>query len=367
MHIVSIVGARPNFVKIAPIARACCGMEGVRHTLIHTGQHYDRAMSDSFFDVLGIPEPDVNLNVGSGSHGVQTGKVMIAIEPVLQELQPDWVVTVGDVNSTAAAALVAVKLGLKTVHVEAGLRSFDRTMPEEINRLVTDAISDELFVTEQAALDNLKNEGVADEIVHFTGNVMIDSLVHALPKVEAAQAWKSFGLEKGSYVLVTLHRPSNVDQRESLEGLVHALSDISKRTPVLFPAHPRTKARLEEFGLLAMFTESGRVHLTAPQDYQSFLSLVTGARAMLTDSGGIQEETTYLGIPCITLRPNTERPSTINLGTNELVTPEYKPVMEAFGRIASGSWKEGTVPPLWDGKAAERIVRILGELDGQGR
>lgn len=365
MHIVSIVGARPNFVKIAPIARACRAVEGVQHTLIHTGQHYDRAMSDSFFEVLGIPDADVNLNVGSGSHGVQTGKVMIAIEPVLQELRPDWVVTVGDVNSTAAAALVAVKLGLKTVHVEAGLRSFDRTMPEEINRLVTDAISDALFVTEQSAIDNLKQEGVSDEIVHFTGNVMIDSLVHALPKVNTTKAWEGFGLEKGSYVLVTLHRPSNVDNRESLAGLVRALVEIGQKTPVLFPAHPRTRARLNEFGLLETLLAGDGVQLTEPQDYQSFLSLVTGAKALLTDSGGIQEETTYLGIPCMTLRPNTERPSTIDLGTNELVRPEYAPVMEAFERIAAGNWKEGTIPPLWDGQAAERIVRILGELNGK--
>ena len=366
MHILSIVGARPNFVKIAPIARAARKLEGVKHTLVHTGQHYDHDMSDSFFRVLDIPAPDVNLNVGSGSHGQQTGKVMMALEPVLEELHPDWVVTVGDVNSTAAAALDAVKLGIKTAHVEAGLRSYDRGMPEEINRLVTDAISDALFVTEQSGLDNLKKEGVREEIIHFTGNVMIDSLVRALPQAQEEKAWNRFSVGKGEYVLVTLHRPSNVDDGETLAGLVRALHEIGQSHPVLFPVHPRTRKQLQSFALLEDLTRGGGVSLSDPLDYLTFLSLVTGSKALLTDSGGIQEETTYLGIPCMTLRPNTERPSTIELGTNELVAPDYGAVVEAFSRIEAGNWKQGQVPPLWDGKAAERIVSILREIHGQG-
>jgi len=362
MHIVSIVGARPNFVKIAPIARAAGQREGVHHTIIHTGQHYDAAMSASFFEVLDIPDPDINLEIGSGSHGVQTGKVMIALEPVLQELKPDWLLTVGDVNSTAAAALVAVKLGIRTAHVEAGLRSRDRAMPEEINRIVTDSISDALFVTEQAGLDNLMAEGVSDEKVHFTGNVMIDSLIYALPKAREKEAWGEIGVEKGEYVLVTLHRPSNVDQRDSLAGLVDALKQIAGRSPVVFPVHPRTRASLERFGLWEDLASAPGMHISEPLDYLTFLSLVSGSKALLTDSGGIQEETTYLGIPCVTLRPNTERPSTIDLGTNELVTPERDAVLEAFNRIATGAWKKGEVPPLWDGHAAERIVEILAGL-----
>jgi len=362
MHLLSIVGARPNFVKIAPIARAARALPGVKHTLVHTGQHYDQLMSDSFFNILEIPAPDVNLNVGSGSHGEQTGRAMIALEPVLQELRPNWVITVGDVNSTAAAALVAVKLGIRTAHVEAGLRSFDRSMPEEINRLVTDAISDALFVTEQAGLDNLRNEGVREEIIHFTGNVMIDSLVRALPRAREEQGWARQSLKQGDYVLVTLHRPSNVDSPSQLAGLVDALQQIGERCPVLFPVHPRTRARLKEFGLQESLTRGGGVSLTEPLDYLSFLSLVTGARAVLTDSGGIQEETTYLGIPCITLRPNTERPSTVELGTNELVEPSRDRVLEAFQRIDSNQWKQGVVPPLWDGHAAERVVDLLTRI-----
>ena len=305
MHIVSIVGARPNFMKIAPIAWAARKRPHIRHTIIHTGQHYDAAMSESFFDILDIPRPEVNLGIGSGSHGEQTGRVMMALEPLLSDYHPDWVLTVGDVNSTAATAMVAAKLGLATAHVEAGLRSFDRTMPEEINRLVTDAISDLLLVTEQSGLDNLHHEGVDERKIRMTGNVMIDTLVHHLAQAEQVRMAETLGLTPGSYVLVTLHRPSNVDDPAQLTDLTEALLEISRRCPVVFPIHPRTRQRMEAAGLYARLAAAPGMTLTPPQDYLSFLSLVTTCKAVLTDSGGIQEETTYLHIPCITLRPNT--------------------------------------------------------------
>ncbi len=362
MHVVSVVGARPNFVKIAPISWEMARLRNIRHTVIHTGQHFDREMSESFFKVLEIPKVDINLNVGTGTHGVQTGTIMVRLEPVLEELRPDWVLTVGDVNSTAAAALVAVKLGLRTVHVEAGLRSFDRTMPEEINRLITDAISDLLMVTEQSGLENLAREGVSSDKVRFVGNVMIDSLVRTLPKAREAKAWERFGFTPGEYLLVTLHRPSNVDREEILTELMEALKGMAAQCPLLFPVHPRTKGNLEKFGLFDSLDSSLGVRLTEPLDYFTFISLVTAARALLTDSGGIQEETTYLGIPCLTLRPNTERPVTIELGTNELIPPTKKSLLEAFQRLESGRWKKGKIPPLWDGKTAGRIVNALLQI-----
>ncbi|MBU8912487.1 MAG: UDP-N-acetylglucosamine 2-epimerase (non-hydrolyzing), partial [Spirochaetales bacterium] len=338
MHILSIVGARPNFMKIAPIAWEAGRRKHLRHTIIHTGQHYDEAMSHSFFETLDIPRPDVNLGIGSFSHGVQTGKIMMGVEPVFQELKPDWVITVGDVNSTAAASLVAVKLGIRCAHVEAGLRSFDRTMPEEINRLVTDAICDLLLVTEQAALDNLKHEGIPDSKVVFTGNVMIDSLVHNLPRARELAKAKELGLQEGDYILVTMHRPSNVDDPAKLEEMTDTLVEISRRCPVFFPVHPRTRNNLEAAGLWARLEEAPGMMTTGPLDYLSFISLVTSAKALLTDSGGIQEETTYLGLPCLTMRPNTERPSTIDLGTNELVEPAREPILEAIDRLLDGKW-----------------------------
>lgn len=356
MHLLSVVGARPNFVKIAPLTWEMAKRPEIRHTLVHTGQHYDQSMSDSFFNALDIPHPDINLNIGSGKHGEQTGKIMMAMEPVLEDLRPDWVITVGDVNSTMAASLVAVKLGIRAVHVEAGLRSDDRSMPEEINRLVTDAVSDLLLVTEQSGLDHLRTEGVDERKIRFTGNVMIDSLVKALPKIRKLKAWQDFGLEKGNYLLVTLHRPSNVDNRESLADLIDALITLSHKIPVLFPVHPRTRGRIEEFGLMPSVDDAPGFHLEMPLDYIRFLSLVTGASALATDSGGIQEETTYLGIPCITLRPNTERPSTILLGTNELVEPTGENLTHSVEKVLRNEWKSGTVPPLWDGRAAERII-----------
>lgn len=359
MKIVSIVGARPNFVKIAPISWALRRREHVDHRIIHTGQHFDTSLSSSFFDTLDIPEPNLNLDVGSSSHGVQTGTIMCKLEPVLNEIRPDWVVVVGDVNSTVAATLVASKLGLRTAHVEAGLRSFDRTMPEEINRLVTDSISDLLFVTEQAALDNLSREGVPDEKVHFVGNVMIDTLIKILPKAREVAAWSEYGVDPGKYLVVTLHRPSNVDSYDSLKGLMDALVKISHDSPLIFPMHPRTRNKLKEFGILEDVQSHRGLIIAEPVDYLSFLSLVTGATGVITDSGGIQEETTYLGIPCITLRPNTERPVTIELGTNELIEPTGRSLMEAFNRLSAGTWKKGVIPKFWDGRTAERIADVL--------
>ncbi len=315
-------------------------------------------------ETLDIPRPDINLGIGSSSHGVQTGKIMMGLEPVFQDLKPDWVVTVGDVNSTAAASLVAVKLGLRCAHVEAGLRSFDRTMPEEINRLVTDAICDLLLVTEQAALDNLKHEGIADKKVVFTGNVMIDSLVRNLPRARELAVAEKMGLKEGEYILVTMHRPSNVDDPAKLEEMTDTLVEISRRCPVFFPVHPRTQNNLEATGLWSRLENAPNMMTAGPLDYLSFVSLVTTAKALLTDSGGIQEETTYLGLPCLTMRPNTERPSTIELGTNELVEPAKGPILEAIDRLLSGKWKTGQVPPLWDGQAAVRVLDALESFSG---
>ncbi|MDP8209054.1 MAG: UDP-N-acetylglucosamine 2-epimerase (non-hydrolyzing) [Candidatus Electryonea clarkiae] len=361
MHILSVVGARPNFVKIAPIAWEISKRNNIQHTIIHTGQHYDAVMSEGFFKMLDIPEPDINLGVGSDSHGIQTGKIMMEIEPVLHRIKPDWVITVGDVNSTAAASMVAVKLGIRTAHVEAGLRSGDRAMPEEINRIVTDSISDLLFVTENAGEQNLLNEGVDPAKIKFVGNVMIDSLVRTLPKAVALKAYEKFKIVPESYVLVTIHRPSNVDDRRQLSDLVDALISISRKSPVLFPVHPRTRQKLIEFSLMGDLRNNDRIIITEPLDYLTFLSLVVKARALITDSGGIQEETTYLHIPCMTIRPNTERPSTITIGTNELIKPNSKDILKAFERLENGNWREGEIPPLWDGKTAGRIVDVLLE------
>ena len=359
MHIVSIVGARPNFIKIAALDNEIRNHPNIKHTLIHTGQHYDEALSNSFFNILNIKDPDHNLGIGSGSHGVQTGRIMIELEPLLVSLKPDWVVTVGDVNSTAAAAFVAVKLGLKTAHIEAGLRSFDRTMPEEINRLVTDSISDLLFVTEQSGIDNLRREGVSNDKIHFVGNVMIDTLIRLLPKVKEKKTWENYNLQPGKYITVTLHRPSNVDNGELFLELMETLIEISVYYPIIFPVHPRTRKSFEKFGLTHSLSKSTNLILTEPLDYLSFLSLVSQSRALMTDSGGLQEETTFLGIPCLTLRNNTERPVTIELGTNNLVTPNKASIDEAFELLKTDKWKKGSIPPLWDGQAAKRIVEIL--------
>lgn len=352
------MGARPNFMKVAPIHKALKKHEDkITHLICHTGQHYDEKMSKVFFEDLELPQPDFYLGVGSGSHAEQTANVMVEFEKILLQEKPDIVLVVGDVNSTIACSLTAKKLHIKVVHVEAGLRSFDIKMPEEINRILTDRISDYLFVTEKSGLENLKKEGVPDDKVFFVGNVMIDSLIHYLPKSDKSEIQNDLGVEKGSYVLITLHRPSNVDTKESLEKLVCFLNTLSKERKVIFPIHPRTKNNLNKFELLV--TLSSDIILTDPIGYVDFQALTKNAELVVTDSGGIQEETTYLGVQCITLRTSTERPSTVDVGTNQLIGIDLNKAETACLDVLSGNKKEGIIPELWDGKAAERIVEIL--------
>jgi UDP-N-acetylglucosamine 2-epimerase (non-hydrolysing) len=359
-----IAGARPNFMKVAPILRALRA-RAQHHSaeLVHTGQHYDFDMSGVFFEQLGIPAPDAHLQVGSGSHGVQTGRIMAAFDEYLAARRepPSAVVVVGDVNSTMACALVASKRGIRVVHVEAGLRSFDRTMPEEINRLVTDAVSDLLLVSEPAGLENLACEGIASDKVRYVGNVMIDTLVDQLPSARALDMPKRFGMGEREYALLTLHRPSNVDQPNRLRLLTAFLADIGKQLPVIFPVHPRTEKTLTELGLRNLLDRDGRVRVTSPLGYREFLGLMANARVVITDSGGIQEETTYLNVPCITLRSNTERPITITRGSNTLVGEDLAKAAELIGHVLTGSRKQ--VQPIdgWDGRAAERVVDALSE------
>jgi UDP-N-acetylglucosamine 2-epimerase (non-hydrolysing) len=354
-----IVGARPNFMKMAPVLRALRAQQRLRAALVHTGQHYDAAMSDTFFAELGIPLPDVHLGVGNGSHAVQTAEVMKRFEPVL-EANPDasGILVVGDVNSTLATALVAAKRGVKVAHVEAGLRSFDRTMPEEVNRVLTDQISHLLFTTERGARDNLRREGVADERIFFVGNVMIDTLFAELER--AAPAPETLGREPGIYAVLTLHRPANVDDPAILEALLGAVAEIARRLPVIFPIHPRTRDRIEDARLDRLLDAPG-IEAVAPVGYRAMLGLMRDAKLVLTDSGGIQEETTALGVPCFTLRPNTERPITIDEGTNTLVGTDPSAIRAAFEDLAATGGKAGRRPELWDGHAAERIVEVLLE------
>jgi len=365
VKIVTIVGARPNFVKLAPIAWVLREKPGVEHVIIHTGQHYDLRLSESFFQTLDIPQPDINLGVGSGLHGAQTGRMMIELEPVIKELNPDWVVTFGDVNSTLATTLVSSKIGIKSAHVESGLRSYDRNMPEEVNRVVADALSDVLFVTEQSGMDNLLREGVDSSKMHFVGNVMIDTLVKMLPVAGKLAEWERYGLTPTNYIVITLHRPSNVDDPGQLRDLCHAFEVISRHIPIVMPLHPRTRAKLEESGVWIGQTAPMNIKLIDPIDYLAFLSLVSKSKMVITDSGGIQEETTYLGIPCMTIRPNTERPVTVELGTNELVTPTSQVILKAFDQFRQDNWKKGSIPPLWDGHAAERILDVLLDIGPQ--
>lgn len=359
IKIVNVVGARPNFMKIAPIQREMANYKHIEPLLVHTGQHYDERMSKLFFDDLEMPKPDIYLNVGSASHAVQTAKIMIEFEQVLLEHQPHLVVVVGDVNSTAACSLVAVKLGIKVAHVEAGLRSFDRTMPEEINRLLTDAISDFLFVTEQSGLVNLKREGILDSKVHFVGHVMIDSLIHFTKKAALSTIKQTLGLADHSYALITLHRPGNVDNRENFCKLLNAFELIERDIKIIFPIHPRSKKMIKEFGLEERIDRMNNLILMEPLGYLDFMNLLHSARFVLTDSGGIQEETTYLGIPCLTMRENTERPVTVESGTNILVGSNTDLILSEAKKILSGNEKKGKIPPLWDGKAAKRIVDLL--------
>ena len=358
--IMNVVGARPNFMKIGPIQREMNRRSSeFQPVLVHTGQHYDEKMSKLFFDDLQLPKPDVYLGVGSGTHAEQTAKIMIDFEKVCREHKPDMVLVVGDVNSTVACSLVAAKLWIPVVHVEAGLRSFDRKMPEEINRLVTDALADYLFITEKAGIENLKNEGVDDAKVHFVGNVMIDSLAFFLEKARESDILKKLELREKNYALVTLHRPSNVDDQENFLKILTAFEQIEKEIPIVFPIHPRTRKNIERFGLEDRVKALKNLKLLPPIGYLDFMNLTQNCKFVMTDSGGIQEETTYLGIPCMTLRENTERPITIEVGTNELVGPNTEQILNYAQKMLSGQWKKGAVPELWDGHAAERIVEVL--------
>jgi UDP-N-acetylglucosamine 2-epimerase (non-hydrolysing) len=357
-----IAAARPNFMKVAPLWQAFAARgDRFRVRLIHTGQHYDPNMSDVFFRDLGLPRPDVHLGVGSGSHAEQTATVMIKYEQVCRDERPDLVLVVGDVNSTMAVAITAKKLLVPVGHVEAGLRSRDWTMPEEVNRIVTDVICDHLFTPSRDADANLAAEGVAAERVHFVGNIMIDSLARAIEQARVLEVWRTLGVPAGGYGLVTLHRPANVDDPANLAGMIDAI--VSLGVPLVFPVHPRTRKIMETAGLSGpAAARNGLVRLLDPVGYHDFLNLEMNARFIVTDSGGLQEESTWLGVPCLTLRPNTERPITITEGTNELVTLDSLP--DAVARIVSGQWKRGRIPELWDGRTAERIVDVLDRRYG---
>lgn len=362
MKVALIVGARPNFMKIAPIVKAInkrreAGDNSIEFRLIHTGQHYNKELSDSFFKDLEIPEPDVNLEVGSGSHAVQTAKIMMSFEEYLLKEPCDLVLVVGDVNSTIAASLVAKKLQIKVAHVEAGLRSYDMSMPEEINRLLTDAISDYYFTTTKEAGDNLLTAGAKPEQIYLVGNTMIDTLLGFIDRIERPAILDEKQLNSGEYLVLTLHRPGNVDDVEKLKYLLDLILAHTKGAKLIFPVHPRTAKVLESLGDL-----DERIVLTGPMRYLEFIYLIKNARAVVTDSGGIQEETTVLKVPCITLRPNTERPETVTVGTNELVD-DLANFPAVADRLLSGNWKPGAIPELWDGKAGERIVEMLGQLD----
>lgn len=362
MNIILVAGARPNFMKIAPLMAALKARPGIVPSLVHTGQHYDEKMSDLFFRQLGIPEPDVNLEVGSGSHAVQTAEIMKRFENVLLARRPDAVLVVGDVNSTIACGLVAVKMGVRLIHVEAGLRSFDRTMPEEINRLLTDAISDLMFCSEAAGMENLRREGVPEERICLAGNVMIDTLLKNRKLADRTTILQELGLTGKPYAVLTLHRPSNVDDPAVLARLMGTLDRVAAEMPLVFPIHPRTKAKLQAMGGLR--DESAGWRLIEPQGYLEFLKLMSEARLVLTDSGGIQEETTILGVPCLTMRENTERPVTVEMGTNRLTGADPARILEAFRDVMEGRWKKGAVPPLWDGRAAERMADYLSTWKG---
>jgi UDP-N-acetylglucosamine 2-epimerase (non-hydrolysing) len=364
MKIMHICGARPNFMKIAPLVDAMVKRPEIESYLVHTGQHYDENMSKLFFDELGIPKPDIDLEVGSASHAAQTAEIMKRFEPVLLEQKPDLVSVVGDVNSTIACALVSTKLGVKVAHVEAGLRSYDRQMPEEVNRVLTDQISDFLFTTEASAEDNLRKEGIGPEKIFFVGNCMIDTLMKNRERALQRPTLEKFGLEEKGYAVMTLHRPSNVDEAGPLRGIFEAVSEIGQRIPVLFPIHPRTRKMFESFGLAPEPEEGKGIRMVEPLGYLDFLCLMARSRMILTDSGGIQEESTVLGVPCLTLRFNTERPVTLTQGTNQLVGNKKEKILEAAGKVFAGKIQEGRTPDLWDGGAADRITDIVIEKLG---
>jgi UDP-N-acetylglucosamine 2-epimerase (non-hydrolysing) len=353
MHLLHVLGARPNFMKAAPVI-AACHARGMTQTVVHTGQHYDYNMSQVFFEQLGLPIPDFNLDVGSGSHAEQTAQVMLRLEPILTSISPDWVVVYGDVNSTLAAALVSAKLPLPIAHVEAGLRSFDWSMPEEINRLLTDQLADLLFTPSEDGNANLLREGIPASRIQPVGNIMIDTLVKSLPLTDQIDLRRY----PHRYALVTLHRPSNVDDLDRLRKILEALVSINDRVPVIFPIHPRTRRRIAALNLI---DNASNLQLIEPLSYLEFLALERRATVVITDSGGIQEETTFLGIPCLTLRENTERPITLTLGTNQLIGSDYAHLQREVDAILAGRAKPGQIPPLWDGHTADRIVAVLIE------
>ncbi|MHA8090560.1 non-hydrolyzing UDP-N-acetylglucosamine 2-epimerase [Aquirufa antheringensis] len=391
MKVIQVVGARPNFMKVAPLHRAIQKLAGWTSKIVHTGQHFDAKMSDVFFTQLELPTPDFFLGIGGGSHTEVTAKIMVAFEKIVEAEKPDLIIVVGDVTSTLACTLVAIKMGIKVAHVEAGLRSFDRTMPEELNRILTDSVADYLFVTEESGLQHLKNEGVADERVFFSGNVMIDSLVRYQEKAKTTTILEDLGLatsdsrlstpdsglltpdsglltpdsrlSTADYIVMTMHRPANVDTKEGLESILELIELSSKDTKIIFPIHPRTRAHMEKFGLAERLDQAQNLIMTEPLGYLEFIQLMSNATAILTDSGGIQEETTYLGVPCLTFRDSTERPITVTLGTNQLLSDlDPKKTYAALQEILAGKVKKGSIPPLWDGKAAERIAAQLAEI-----
>lgn len=357
-----IVGARPNFMKIAPVIREIerRAAEGtaINYRLVHTGQHYDRSMSGSFFEDLGMPEPHVNLNAGSGTQAGQTAGIMLGYERLLAEKKPDLCIVVGDVTSTMACAITAKKMLVPVAHIEGGIRSGDMTMPEEVNRIVTDSITDYFFTTSDTASQNLKKCGVTDDRIFFVGNTMIDTLLHSRPRFRKPAVWDEMNLREKSYIVLTLHRPNNVDDPANLSHLLEEISDSSGNLPLIFPVHPRTRKVIKESGM----TVSPTLSLTEPLGYLGFNYLVERALAVITDSGGITEETTVMGVPCMTLRNSTERPETVTMGTNELLGTNPDAIAPAMQKLLSGQWKKGTIPPLWDGHTSERIIEIISKL-----
>jgi UDP-N-acetylglucosamine 2-epimerase (non-hydrolysing) len=357
-----IVGARPNFMKIAPvireIERRTAAGTPITYRLVHTGQHYDRSMSGSFFEDLGIPEPHVNLNVGSGTQAEQTAGIMLGYERLLAEKKPDLCIVVGDVTSTMACAITARKMLVSVAHIEGGIRSGDMTMPEEVNRIVTDSITDYFFTTSETANQNLKRNGIRDDRIFFVGNTMIDTLLHSRPRFRKPALWDPLKLKEKGYIVLTLHRPNNVDDPANLSHLLDEISDSSGNMPLIFPVHPRTRKIIKESGM----TVSPALSLTEPLGYLEFNYLVERALAVITDSGGITEETTVMGVPCMTLRNSTERPETVTMGTNELLGTNPDAIAPAMSRLLSGNWKKGVTPPLWDGHTSERIIEIITGL-----